>query len=155
VTAGRNSINGQFIAHRRSMRESPAWRALPDNARRVLDRLELEHMAHSGKQNGRLQCTYDDFERAGLRRRSITLAIRQCVALGFIEVTRGGYKTAGDVRVPSLYRLTYPLNADARRQGLPTDEWAKVADEAMAAALLALAAEKPAGRHPDDLQRAA
>jgi hypothetical protein len=48
------------------MRSSPAWLALPDNARRVLDRLELEHMQHGGAENGVLVVTFDDFERHGI-----------------------------------------------------------------------------------------
>jgi hypothetical protein len=40
----RSAIAGAFVAHSLEMRSSPAWMALPDNARRVLDRLELEHM---------------------------------------------------------------------------------------------------------------
>ena len=33
------------------MRESPAWHHLPDKARRILERLELEHMRHGGDSN--------------------------------------------------------------------------------------------------------
>src|SRR5829696_1304072 len=58
-----------FIAHSLELRTSPAWRALPDNARRVLDRLELEHMQHAGGRNGTLICTFDDFAKNGIRRK--------------------------------------------------------------------------------------
>src|SRR5215207_11211757 len=102
-----NQISGQFVAHSRELRESAAWRALPDNARRVLDRLELEHMRHGGAENGSLPCTYADFERAGIRRASVALAIRQCVVLGYVQVTTQGYRGAQGFRQPSLYRLTY------------------------------------------------
>jgi hypothetical protein len=90
-----NKIAEQFIAHTREMRESIAWRYLPDNARRILDRLELEHMHHAGGENGRLPCTYADFARAGIRRRSVSLAIQQCEALGFLEVTNAGRAVTG------------------------------------------------------------
>jgi hypothetical protein len=43
-------FDGAFIGHTLEMRRSPAWRALPDTARRVLDRLEVEHMEHAGPQ---------------------------------------------------------------------------------------------------------
>jgi hypothetical protein len=79
----RNSILEAFVTHPLSLRLSPAWQALPNNARRILDRLEVEHMQHGGADNGHLPCTYADFEKAGVRRKSIALAIRQCVALGF------------------------------------------------------------------------
>jgi len=126
-----NKLSGQFIAHTRAMRESAAWRALPDNARRVLDRLELEHMAHGGAANGKLVCTYTDFAKWGIRRRSIPLAIRQAVALGFLEVTRRGYITSGDFKAPSTYRLTYVFGADSRLDGSPTNEWEAIDADAV------------------------
>jgi hypothetical protein len=129
------------------MRESWAWRLLPDNARRVLDRLELEHMRQGGAMNGELKCTYSDFEEAGLRRQSVALAIRQAAALGFVQITRKGYKTAAEFRVPSLYRLTYVYNADARLRGMPTNEWQRIAEKQRAEAALQLAgAEDVAAR---------
>ena len=60
-----NGTLKNFVAHSRELRESAAWRALPDNARRVLDRLELEHMRHGGAANGRLVCTYYRFREGG------------------------------------------------------------------------------------------
>ena len=62
------SFGEAFVAHSLDLRRSPAWRALPNNARRVLDRLELEHMDHGDAENGSLQCSYSDFEAAGLHR---------------------------------------------------------------------------------------
>lgn len=100
-------IDEPFIIHTRSMVISPAWEALPDNARRVLDRLEREHMDQGGSENGKLICTYSDFEKVGIRRPSISLAIRQCVALGFLQVTAQGGRALSTERYPSLYRLTY------------------------------------------------
>jgi hypothetical protein len=102
-----NTIDEAFAPHRRSMKESVAWRALPDNARRVLDRLELEHMRQGARENGRLICTYTDFEEWALRRKSIARALREAVALGFLEITGRGYKAATGFRQPSTYRVTY------------------------------------------------
>src|SRR5215218_3524336 len=102
-----NSVLKNFIAHSRELRVSPAWRALPDNARRVLDRLELEHMQHAGERNGTLVCTFDDFAKNGIRRRSVSLAIRQSEVLGFLETTRKGGLGKGKTHLPSQYRLTY------------------------------------------------
>ena len=65
-----NQISGQFVAHSRELRELAAWRALPDNARRILDRLEVEHMRHGGAENGALPCTY--FVAAGAARPGFT-----------------------------------------------------------------------------------
>lgn len=128
-----NSIAGAFIAHPIALRESSAWRALPDNARRVLDRLELEHCRHGGAANGALTCTYSDFIAAGIRRQSVALAIRQCVALGFLEITRRGRRSGQEYRTPSLYRLTYILGWN--RSPAPTHEWQSFGtDEAAKAA---------------------
>jgi hypothetical protein len=77
------------------------------DARMVLDRLEVEHMLHGGAEIGNLACTYFDFEKAGIRRASIALAIRQCVAMGFAVVMEQGGRAISDVRWPSRYRLTH------------------------------------------------
>jgi hypothetical protein len=124
VSRRRNRIGEQFIAHRLTMRESIAWNALPDNARRVLDRLEREHMHHGSAENGSLQCLYDDFEKVGIRRQSIALAIRQCVALGFLEITKQGVPAISAYRAGTLYRITYLHGCG--KSPAPTDEWAKV-----------------------------
>ena len=76
----RNSIDGQFAYHTIEMIKSPAWSVLSLSARRVLDRLEIEHAHHGGNDNGRLPVTYDDFECYGIHRHSIAAAIRETVA---------------------------------------------------------------------------
>lgn len=134
----KGSINGNFVAHPCALRESPAWRALPDNARRVLDRLELEHMRHGGAENGHLKCTYSDFVLAGLRRASVSLAIRQCVALGFLKITKRGGRSISDVRSPSQYFLTYLPGW--KRSLQPTDDWKLITSDVEARLLLERAA---------------
>jgi hypothetical protein len=74
---------------------------MPDNARRFLSRLEVEHMEKKGRKNGELICTYDDFVEAGIDRRAIRLAIEQSDRLGFTVTTFGKKK------FPNRYRLTY------------------------------------------------
>jgi hypothetical protein len=102
----KNVLIGPFVSHSLKMRVSPAWRHLSDNARRLLSRLEVEHMSHGGARNGNLPCTYSDFERAGLRRASVARAIREAEALGFLEVTERGGRSISEFRRPSTYRLT-------------------------------------------------
>src|SRR5262245_55393238 len=102
-----SALGTQWVSNSREMRESPTWRVLPDRARRILDRLELEHMRHGGAENGALPCTYNDFEEAGVRRASVAKAIRQGVCLGFVEITHRGGRSISNIRRPSLYRLTY------------------------------------------------
>jgi len=89
----------------RDMLESDAWRSLSLAARRVIDRVTLEHMAHAGKENGNLIVTYADFEKFGIRRASLKKAIVECVNRGFIVVTEKGRASAGPHRWPSKYAL--------------------------------------------------
>lgn len=139
---GRNAIAESFIAHTKEMRESWPWRLLPDNARRVLDRLEVEHMRNGGAENGKLVCTYSQFEEWGLRRQSIALAIRQAVALRFLEIPRKGFRTSAEFRAPSLYRLTYVHSSDAKLLGGPTHDWRRFKHERDAREALERAASK-------------
>lgn len=90
-----------------AMIESPAWKALPDGSRTVVERIEIEHMRHAGTENGRLPVTYDDFETYGVRRKSIRFYIAVAVALGLIDVTEEGHAGAGDTRRAARYALTW------------------------------------------------
>jgi hypothetical protein len=78
----KSAIAGAFIAHPRQLLESPSMRVLSLAERRALDRIELEHMAHGGAENGRLPVTYVDFKKWGVRPDSIAGAIRALEALG-------------------------------------------------------------------------
>lgn len=111
-----NRIDGQFIAHRVELLESAAWASLSLAARKVLDRLEIEMAHHGGKENGNLPCTYADFERHGIRRKSIAPAIGELETAGLLRVTYRGRGGNATFRQPSRYRLTY-VGSDA------TDEW--------------------------------
>jgi hypothetical protein len=117
----RTQIAGQFAAHRIDMLRSPAWRALSLSGRRILDRLEIEHADHGGAENGRLPVTYDDFHRYGIHRHSIAPAIRELVALGFVEITEAGRAGNAEYRKANYFRLTY-LNTKVG----PTNEWEKI-----------------------------
>jgi hypothetical protein len=122
------------------MRESPAWRALSFAARKVLDRIEIEHMHHGGAENGKLPVTYRNFEDAGVRRHSVASALREVTALGFVEVTRKGYGGAAEVRAPSLYRLTYLPAWDAGpKDGTGTHDYLKIKTDDEAEAIAAKA----------------
>jgi hypothetical protein len=133
----RNSIQEQFVAHTRAMRESAAWRALPDNARRILDLLEVEHMRHGGAENGRLSLSYGQFELGGIRRKSIKRALDEGVALGFLEVTRTGFLASNGFKTPSTYRLTYLFGPKDVPGGVPTHEWRSLSGDKEAAQALA------------------
>jgi hypothetical protein len=89
------------------MLRSPAYCVLSLSARRVLDRIEIEMADHGGTDNGRLPVTYDDFGRYGIHRHAIGPAIREVVALGFVEITEAGRAGNAEWRKPNLFRLTY------------------------------------------------
>jgi hypothetical protein len=103
----RVKIGEQFIAHPVAMLKSAAFRSLKLAERKILDRLEIEHARHGGKRNGDLVCTYTDFRKHGVRKASISDAIKQLVRRGLIEITKQGRPSYGDLRNPSHYRLTY------------------------------------------------
>src|SRR5207237_9968690 len=94
----RTTIGFQFAPRRIDLLGSPDYCALSLTARRVLDRLEIELADHGGTDNGRLPVTYDDFQRYGLHRQAIYPAIRETVALGFVEVTEAGVAGTAEYR---------------------------------------------------------
>lgn len=120
----RNSILSQFAARPIDMLESPAFRVLSLAARRVLDRVEIESAHHGGQDNGKLPVTFDQFCEYGLHRHSIAPGMRECVALGFLEITQRGRAGNAEHRAPNIFRLTY-----RHAEGIPGDgshEWRKV-----------------------------
>jgi hypothetical protein len=76
------------------MLESPAFAVLSLAAHRALARIEIELAHHGGTDNGKLPVRYDDFERYGIHRHSIAPALRELVALRFIEWWPGRAATA-------------------------------------------------------------
>jgi hypothetical protein len=122
----RNKISEQFAARAIRMLESPAYRVLSLSAHRVICRIEIELAHHGGKDNGKLPVTYDDFEFYGIHRHAIAPAIKEAVALGFIEVTEHGRAGNAEHRTPNLFRLTFKPSKGYMGHG--TNEWAKIPD---------------------------
>jgi hypothetical protein len=118
----RNAIGENFAWRTIAMLESPAYRELSHAAHRAMARLEIELSSHGGKDNGRLVCTFGDFEKYGVRRHSIGPGLRELVALGFIEVTEQGRAGNGEYRKPNRFRLTWRDTEDAPR----TDDWKRI-----------------------------
>jgi hypothetical protein len=115
----RNVTAQQWTWQGIDMLMSPAFRVLSLAARRLLDRLAIELARHGGTDNGALPATFDDFEAYGIHRHSIAPAIRECEALGFIEITQRGRAGNAEWRRPHHFRLTHKPTND----GPPTDEW--------------------------------
>ena len=124
-TKRRNAIGEGRISYPKSMLESPALRALSLSAIRVMHRLEVEHMDHGGAENGKLIVTHDQFAEAGIHHNAIAPAIRELIALGFVEVTEKGCAGNENQRRPNRFRLTY-VNMKSREQ--PTHEWRRIID---------------------------
>jgi hypothetical protein len=121
---GRSSISGQFAPRLVEMIESPAFRILSLSALRVLSRVEIELAHHGGKDNGRLPITYDDFEKYGIHRHSISPAIREAEALGFLQVTERGRGGNAEFRSPNRFRLTYRHAKEVSGDG--SHEWRRI-----------------------------
>jgi hypothetical protein len=144
----RNRIAEQFAPRTISMLKSPAFCALSLSARRVLDRLEIELASHGGRDNGQLPLTYAQLEAYGLHKDAIAPAIRECVALGFVEITQlGRASSTAEYRHPSKYRLTYRPTED----GVQSDEWRRIKNEEeaeMKARTARLSPPQKTKRHP-------
>jgi hypothetical protein len=109
------------------MMQSDAWRDMSVNGRRMLDLLELEHLAHAGRNNGNLLMTYDQFVAGGIRRESIFSTIAKLERLGWLEVTRGLYRGCART-TPHRYRLTHRRTRVIPENGIPylveaTHDW--------------------------------
>jgi len=113
-----------FVQHGQSFFASSAWRVLSSAATQIYWRINIEHMDHGGKENGRIPCTYSDFEKYGVRRKSISKALDELIALGFIEITRKGHlRPEGDSGSPSLYRITCMPVYKSDGVDKPTNGW--------------------------------
>ena len=113
---------GGWIAHRLRLLMSPAWQHRPRPLCSILERIEIEHMRHAGKENGHLVVTYDQFVAYGVSRRVVVHAIACGVRLGLLEV-RQTHEMVRNIKAPNEYRLTYVPEKDRKA---PTDEWAGV-----------------------------
>ena len=113
-----------FVQFGLSFLASPAFKVLSAAAVQVFWRLNIEHMEHGGRDNGKLPCTYSDFEKYGVRRKSISKALDELEALGFIETIRKGHlRPEGDSGSPSLYRITCRHVYRSDGFDVPTNEW--------------------------------
>jgi len=118
----RNTIGEQFAPRTIRMLESPSYRVLSLSGHRILARVEIEMAHHGGCDNGKLPVTFEDFVQYGMDRHAVAPAIRECCALGFLEVTELGRAGNAEFRQPSKYRLTY-RHVDRAN---PTNEWQRI-----------------------------
>ena len=95
-------------------------------ARRILERLEIEHLRHGAQNNGELFVSFGQFVDYGVSRRSDPSHVDSLAKLWGFCRSPGPTRTASDIRPPNAYRLTY---VPAKGAGAPTDEWKSVSDE--------------------------
>ncbi|MGH6987324.1 MAG: hypothetical protein ACRED9_10870 [Caulobacteraceae bacterium] len=103
---------------------SLSYCALGVHARRILDFLMVEHVAHGGRENGRLAATYRQLERFGLTKADIRKGLAELELTGFVNITEQGWRQAGG-GAPSRYALTWlPTMIGAPDDAEPaTDAW--------------------------------
>ncbi len=107
----------QYVPRPRSMLESKAYRSLSLSAHRVLARIELEHLRHGGKDNGRLPVTQRNFVEYGVTAKRVLPAKKELIKKGFLRITKKG--RSGKNGIATEYELTY-LHANNRP---PTNNW--------------------------------
>ena len=99
--------NHGFIPHTPELLSSEAWRGRSVNATRILDRLELEHLAHAGRENGFLIVTHQQFVEYGVCKHNVKSGIEENELRGLLIVTNQGSRKGGAKNNPSRYQLTY------------------------------------------------
>jgi hypothetical protein len=123
-------VSKQYIQVPADLLRSPAYAALNIHEIRTLRRIEIEHVEHGGKDNGRLPVTHADIKRHGVGRKYIPSSLRVLQGLGLIDCTERGRAGSGEFRKPSLWRLTYITTAQKGASGTvwiePTHEWSKI-----------------------------
>lgn len=117
-----------WVPHTAELLKSVAWRTRSIHCARLIDRMEIEHMAHAGKENGYLLVTYNQLVEHGISRKFIRHAIEEAVERGLLVVVRQGAYRGGARSCPNLYCLTYLRSkfippAGAPYYVEPTNDW--------------------------------
>jgi hypothetical protein len=113
----------QFIMLHREVANSFAWRAASLTCHRFIWRLCEEHMAHAGRENGNLTCTYDDLLEYGIRSRTrIAQAQREAVALGLAFQSKRGRGGNAEFREAHRWGLAF-IKTTGRRVSYVDTKW--------------------------------
>ena len=103
---------------------SLAWLYMSINCQKLIHRWIVEHSNHGGHENGRLVCTYNNFEDYGLTRNKIRPAIEEAHSLGLVKHQRGERVFAKNQ--PNSYRLTF-YGTDELHTA--TNDWKRLTEE--------------------------
>jgi len=100
---------------------SVAMAALSLGARRVLDRLIIEHLGNAGRHNGKLAVSYSQLEtHARVHRKEVAAALAELVDVGLIVIVHGRRPKGSAKTRPNFYRLTFLPD----HEGIwPSEEW--------------------------------
>jgi hypothetical protein len=112
----------------RDLLNSPAWLAMSDQCRKLIDALMAELADHGGEENGNLMAPYNMLQARGMRRGNILNAVIEAEALGIVDPERG-VRSYGSRRAPSRYRLTWLGTPDGL---MATNEWRSIKTSAEA-----------------------
>ena len=115
-TKRKNRISEQFVYYTREMIGSPAYRVLSLQGRKVMRRLELEHMAHGGQDNGKLPCRYYDFVEYGCRKNGLSAALIEVNVLGF-ALTMSSWHPSFRQHTGEGFNIPADVSADGGRTG--------------------------------------
>jgi predicted transcriptional regulator len=108
---------------------SITFRALGIHARRILDHLMYEHIAHGGQENGKLTASYKQLEKLGSTEADIPKGLDELYITGFVVRTRQGLRQAGGGE-PALYALTWTERfAKTAAETPATHEWKAVIEK--------------------------
>lgn len=109
---------GGWMAISRELLECPAYRSLSVNARKALDRLIIEHIAHGRTENGKLIVTHDQLYDYGVTFGSIADALEELAYKKLVKMVKG--RAGNGTAHPSVFTLTF----DGTGDGAPaTNEW--------------------------------
>lgn len=114
--------DSRWVWHTREFKMSFAVRSLSLNARRSLDRIEVEHCDHAGLENGNLIVTHANFIEYGVSQNLVADAIDELSFKGLIKVERGVASDGSSH--PNRYRLTF---YGCHEAAAPTNDWKRYA----------------------------
>jgi hypothetical protein len=125
---GERKIEASFVPFPAEMIEGAAFRSLSASGFKVLLLLGTVWARHGGPGaniNGKIVASYERFAKFwGMDKHSVAMALRELVALGFIERKKGSAGNA-DARESNAFRLTY-LPAEGV-PGTGSHDWRKFA----------------------------
>jgi hypothetical protein len=136
-----------WIWHTVTLLRSMAWRGKSQALSRLLEFLEIEHLAHGGMENGRLLAPYKALVEFGIRHKSIAAAVRDGERRKLLVANRQGRDLLTGKKLAATYRLTYlparGLDCGTYEWNAPTDDWRLFFKEQRPAAKI----QKPRGEN--------